>query len=457
MLRTSRTTALALLPGYALKSRILEPSSLAFLRSLRDLYQAYGLRITQLSLSADIESITLDVDSPHLSPIPPSVTCLTLGPSPTVYRRLSADQEDVVREVDRKWVAMSAAAADWPDREPWRLPDSLSSLQSEREEARQPPWLHDLDCLVPLFACLPHALSCPLPADLLPTGLCALVFNDAYKHPLQPGSLPSTLTFLHLGYSFGQPIAPGVLPASLVYLSVNGAMHQHHELLLQSLPASLQRLRLSLWLHPLQAEGWPPRLTVLHLGGFSHPLQPHVLPSSLLHLSFEYSSPPLLPDVLPSCLVELHLSDTYRHTLLPGVLPSCLRRLTVRGAFRHPLQVGSLPDGLLFLRFDSLPSASLCPLPRLHPGVLPSTLLGIDFQDRYARPLCLQASSPRPCGGCDCRASTATRASRRCCHPTRSVAGTREMRTGLADTLSAMSCVERCVAERVHCNALTCP
>ena len=70
------------------------------------------------------------------------------------------------------------------------------------------------------------------------------------------------------------------------------------------------------------------------------------------------------------------------------MLPSSLRSLVVGGNFWCPLQARSLPEVLLFLCFRSSQlKYPECLLPPLLPGVLRSTLLGVDFSDRYRQPL----------------------------------------------------------------------
>ena len=379
LLRTSRTAALALLPGYSFTCHTFQPTCLVTLRRLRDLCALYHLRVTQLALPESITELTFDAAPPHLSPIPASVTALSLGP---VHSHPRFEHP--------RWAALSAAASDWQDREPWRLPDPHTSLESlgEAEEQRQlTGWVSDVDRVRYPAPWCDDSVGCfnrPLAPGLLPSGLRVLLLHHTYNQPLRPDCLPSSLTFLQLGYYFNLPIAPSSLPASLLQLSVEGPMYDHHQSLLPSLPASLQRLRLNFWPHALQAEGWPAGLKALHLSQLHRPLQPHVLPSTLLYLSLNYVQHPLLPDVFPSSLVELHLGkDCYNHPLTPGVLPSSLRRLTLGGAFCQLLQVGSLPEGLLFLRFNPGPSI----LPALQPGVLPSTLLAVDFTNRYKNPL----------------------------------------------------------------------
>ena len=89
--------------------------------------------------------------------------------------------------------------------------------------------------------------------------------------------------------------------------------------------------------------------------------------------------------MLPCSLVELYLRDRYKH-LPSGVLPSSLLWLTPGGAFCQPLQVGTLAEGLLFLR-DRREDYNGSRVPRSQPSVLPSTLLGVDFTDRYNHPM----------------------------------------------------------------------
>ena len=98
------------------------------------------------------------------------------------------------------WAAFSAAATDWPDREPWRLPEPQSSSELLREEEKQRQltcWVSygdDADCPLPWFDDLLGDLKCALPPGLLPAGLRVLLFNEDYNQPVQPGALPSTLT-----------------------------------------------------------------------------------------------------------------------------------------------------------------------------------------------------------------------------------------------------------------------
>ena len=174
-----------------------------------------------------------------------------------------------------------------------------------------------------------------------------------------------------------------MLPASLLYLSVDRNIEDHHARV-----AAVAACIAGTAQHPLQVGAWPPALRALHLHSASSSLQPHALPPSLLYLALDFFTQPLLPDVPPSSLVELHLDDSFNRPLPTSALPSSLRTLSVGGEFSHPLQAELLPEGLLFLCFRSSQlKYPECLLPPLLPGVLRSTLLGVDFSDRYRQPL----------------------------------------------------------------------
>jgi hypothetical protein len=225
----------------------------------------------------------------------------------------------------------------------------------------------------PLVSCLRASACCA--SDRATTIHC----SPARFHPHSPSfSL----------FSLDQPLSPGLLPASLLYLSLSWGKAESRQLLVKgSLPASLEWLSLWNWSQTLEEGLLPPRLKGLHLGAFTEQLHPHILPSSLRYLSLGSFNQRLLVDVLPSSLVELRLGSWYDQSLPPGALPPSLRRLTLGKRFRQRLQVGSLPEGLMFLRFEPDGRLRWTPLPPILLGVLPSTLLGIDFSNRYHHPL----------------------------------------------------------------------
>ena len=361
LLRTSRTTALALLPGYAFASHTFEAASLSSLCNLRDLCLTYGFRISQLGLGRDFTVVDFDCSPPHLSPFPSTLTSLRLG---QLYQSVEK----------QRWAALSAAACHWQHTEPWLLPHSHPEAQVHGTNGQR--WQR------PTEGWAFGSLRCRLPPGLLPCGLRVLQLNGDFNQPLEPGSLPSSLTYLVFGDRFNQPLPPGVLPASLLHLTLGS--RYRHPLGPGSLPESLERLLLLSSL-PLRAVVLPPSLRALYLSDLNEPLRPHALPSSLLYLAFYNYTHPLVANALPSSLIDLSLGGlAYQHPLPPGVLPSSLRDLSVK-AFAKPLQPGALPEGLQFLRlrFQSLN------FPALTPGALPSTLLGLDlgFLYPYRHPL----------------------------------------------------------------------
>ena len=388
LLRCSNAAALALLPGYTFRCHVFQPASVASLRRLRDLCLTYGLRVTQLALPRRVGELTFDPTPPHLSPIPSSVLALSLGPL-----------EISPAEVEPHWAALSAAASNWQNQEPWQLPYPQPSAHSDGKEdhtdeqwtaALQQRWqdgddFWPFDPLLPAFIEYQGGLQQSPPRGLLPDGLRALRFAHGYDQPLQANSLPARLTLLQFGWGVREPPLPGVLPAQLLSLSLPSSCYP--PLVVGSLPSSLQRLRLDGGWSYMPPDVLPQRLQALHVGATSAPMQPGILPASLLYLSTSHNfSEPILLSVLPFSLVDLRLGHGYNHPLLPGILPASLRRLTLGGQYRQPLQLGSLPDGLLLLRF--LPTNSSAPkLPPVPPGALPSTLLGLDFTNRYQAPL----------------------------------------------------------------------
>ena len=140
-----------------------EPASLASLRGLRDLGVAYQLRIAQLCTPSSIADLTFDAGPPHLSPIPASVTALSLGVS-YAHRDISASSWGV-----RCGAAITAAASDWQGREPWHLLHPDPSPQSCEEEWKswQGTWkerfINGANCsFLPRFSECRFGLDCPL-------------------------------------------------------------------------------------------------------------------------------------------------------------------------------------------------------------------------------------------------------------------------------------------------------
>ena len=156
LLRTSRSTALALLPSYTFSGSMFEAASVASLCRLRDLCLAYQLRITQLGLARGFKAVDFDCSPPQLSPFPNIVTSLSL--------RLG--QVDGSDGLEDRWAALSAAACDWQHTEPWQLPHSHPQAQAHGSEGQR--WQR------PTWSTLFGSLQCRLPPSLLPCGLRVL-------------------------------------------------------------------------------------------------------------------------------------------------------------------------------------------------------------------------------------------------------------------------------------------
>ena len=378
LLRTSRTTVLALLSGYSFNIHIFQPASVPSLCRLRDLYLTYQLPNTQLvlHLTPSWKVVGFDPARTDLSPFPSTLTRPRIG-----HYEVSPPKHD---EQEQHWAALSAAACHWQDTEPWQLPHSHPQVQSHGREGRQ--WQQSPGNR--LLGCL----QCRLPPGLLPCGLRVLQLSCSFNRPLEPGSLPSSLTYLEFDDDFDQPLPAGVLPASLLHLTL--ARHYRHPLGQGSLPSLLERLILHSWL-PLSAVVLPPSLRALHLWNSYEALRPDALPSTLLFLSLYHCSHPIAAEALPSSLVHLHLGvGAYQQQLPPGMLPSSLQDLSV-GAFGQPLQPPSLPEGLLFLRLRS----HMSDIPPLPSGALPSTLLGLDLGDRCRYSSLSRRRSHTACSG----------------------------------------------------------
>ena len=216
LLHTSHTVSLALLNGYTFASHTFQSTTFASLRCLRDLCLRYGMRIHQLATSQyHDDPSSLSALPGQLSPIPASVLSLSLGlgwPSHT------------------GWDAFSATAADWYDREEWRLPEPNQSAQTYgRGEDEQGWWqtlwarhdgpLPDNFTDVDRDGVRYGACDYTLPLSLLPKRLRVLRFNSIWDQTFEPGCLAPNLTFLQLPRRDSVSLPRDVLPASLRFLS----------------------------------------------------------------------------------------------------------------------------------------------------------------------------------------------------------------------------------------------
>ena len=131
LLRTSRTTVLALLSGYSFNIHIFQPASVPSLCRLRDLYLTYQLPNTQLvlHLTPSWKVVGFDPARTDLSPFPSTLTRPRIG-----HYEVSPPKHD---EQEQHWAALSAAACHWQDTEPWQLRHSHPQVQSHGREGQR--------------------------------------------------------------------------------------------------------------------------------------------------------------------------------------------------------------------------------------------------------------------------------------------------------------------------------
>jgi hypothetical protein len=380
LLRVSRTTAFALLPGFVFFQHVFEGESQAQMLRMKALYEAYDVWPTLMCLSRSLTEVSLEEGSGR-SPFPSTLTSLLLGPRGDVLEEESGELD----------VVHLYAAAHEEIHCYWTGPESEDVggiMMDESEPVRR-------------FVSLEGQFSCPFPPGLLPHGLRRLHFARGFYSPLLPGSIPSTVETLQV-QCWDYPLlkkGETLLPSSLVHLAIIDLADQ--PLLPGVFPSSLQRLRIDQWNAPLHVNVLPASLRALHLGRFDHPLLPGALPVGLTHLVLKSFSYPLTEGSLPSTLISIdlgwefhqplppsqphrrlhplpfirrHPSDSLTNHLsplsaAPGILPSSLRVLWYRAGSRHPLVKGALPEGLEVLHWDAT-AADV----DLEVGVLPSSL-----------------------------------------------------------------------------------
>ena len=338
LLRVSRSSAFALLPGYAFTQHVFQPQDLDQLHRITALYARYGLRVTRLCLPFHFRRLSFDPFTGR-SPLPDSLTTLLLGSLPTTETGAVHTQWSIFGPTD--WARPTLGG-------PWLNPLTQQSADHYRQfVVEAAPW----ELL--RFEKVDGLLCCPLPPGLIPPGVRRLQYADEYNCALVRGSIPSTVTFLQLGARFNQPVRAGVLPDLLTHLVFGIFFDQ----LLSpgNLPPHLQCLDLGRgrWNQPLPAGTLPASIRILSFSrDFDQPLVVGALPPCLTHLRLSAAfTQPIGGGVLPAGLVHLDLGGSYDEPLLPGVLPSSLRELLLSPCFHQPLPVGALPRGLLFLRF----------------------------------------------------------------------------------------------------------
>jgi hypothetical protein len=310
LLRVSRTTALALLPGFTLRQHVFVGESQAQMLRMRALYEAYDMRPTRMCLSSDVRSLSLEEGSGR-SPFPSSLTSLLLGPLPPddgdrVPHPTMFDAEAVICEsIDCLWTRLA---------KPRTRPTRPSSGLCRSTAAYKRMLLERSSMPVHSFAESRGPFNCALPPGLLPHGLRRLQFADGFDSPLLPGSIPSTVEILQL-WSFNQPLSVGVLPASLIHLML---VSFNQPLLPGVLPATLERLLNENWNQPLEVGVLPASLRALTMQSFNRPLLPGALPPGLTHCSLDAFDRPLTAGVLPTSLKSFDVGYAYSQPLLPG-------------------------------------------------------------------------------------------------------------------------------------------
>ncbi|KAH0473749.1 MAG: hypothetical protein KVP17_001122 [Porospora cf. gigantea B] len=226
-------------------------------------------------------------------------------------------------------------------------------------------------------------------AGVLPPNLKRLRLSR-FNHPLEPSDLPPGL--LHFDcYAFNQPLKPGVLPESLVVLDLK---QYDWPLSPGVLSPRLKTANLCNYRCGFNVGDLPPTLESLMCGTVLS-LLPGVLPPTLKSLSLTELVSTLPPGVLPHGLVSVKM--TYRQELGVSVLPPALKRLKLL-KFNNPLMepwpmpkrarleatgtrrtTGFLPRKLEYLHLPSFNQ-------RISHGVLPDTLIELDFQS-WKQPL----------------------------------------------------------------------
>jgi hypothetical protein len=295
LLRVSRTTALALLPGFIFQEHVFVGESEAQMRRMKALYHKYDLRPTRMCLSAQMKSFSLDTDGGR-SLFPSSLTSLLLGPPPRVQSSLLMEG-GLFNAETTAWC--EAVQCPWSER----------SCDESSDEAND-EWYWSLlfeDGSGPVQSLIVSEgpLNCPLLPGVLPHGLRRLQFPEAFACRLTRGSIPSTVEILQLS-RWDQPLMLGgetLLPSSLVHL-VLGSYNQR--LSTHTLPPRLERLSLNMWTQELDVGVLPSSLKALQLEAFNRPLRPGALPAGLTHLVLRAFRQPLSVGSLPPSHMSLH-------------------------------------------------------------------------------------------------------------------------------------------------------
>ncbi|MCJ1297169.1 hypothetical protein MMC34_008738 [Xylographa carneopallida] len=379
LLRTSRATAAALLPGYAVVNRVFTFSTTAELKGALALYDRYDLRVLRMSLPQDWNEPLLD-GATGRSLLPASLMALSLGKdfgrrkgTSAAYAALDGSECAQSGETTRDGEGDGEVDEFWSR---FRPVDTTGQLHGTAWDVFQ-------------HGDVGGVFNLPLSPGALPRGLRMLQLSHDFNRPLEAGSIPDTVVSMQFGYSFDQPLAIGHLPASLTHLVLGCSFNQP---LFGVLPAGLLRLRLGhRFNQPLSRGALPPQLRELSFSAdFNQPLPAGVIPSSVTHLRFCGSfNQRLEARSIPHGVVHLQLGYSYSHPLPAGVLPSSLRELALFSQVsEQPLQRGSLPDGLEVLAyhivslFYNRPTSPALPL-----GIIPASVQLVSLGEHYEHEL----------------------------------------------------------------------
>ena len=301
LLRVSRTTALALLPGFTFLQHVFVGQSQQQMLRMRALYEAYDMRPTWMCLSEEVRSLSLEEGSGR-SPFPSSLTSLLLGPLPP------SDERSVALPM---MFEPGAAMCESIHCLCTRLGDRPSNADYNELLPELQGWP------VRRFAGSDGPLNCTLQHGLLPLGVRRLQFPNQFNCPLLPLSVPSSVQVMQLA-DYNQPLlleGLSVLPSALLHLVL---VEFDQPLLPCTLPLSLERLRLHHWNHPLDVNVLPCSLKALDVTMFDHPLLPGALPAGLTHLALDNFSQPLEQGSLPPTLLCFDIGSAFDHPLPSG-------------------------------------------------------------------------------------------------------------------------------------------
>ncbi|EGG20173.1 hypothetical protein DFA_07293 [Cavenderia fasciculata] len=214
-----------------------------------------------------------------------------------------------------------------------------------------------------------------------------LFIGGEYNEPLTPNSLPPALVHLELSDQFDYPIYPGLLPNTLCHLVFGKRYNQ--ALQKGSLPDSITNLTFGFYFnYPLLSEDLPKSLKQLCLGdGYQCSSVKLTECEHLQSLSFGYSGycNADLCNAIPHTLTHLDIGNILHLPMVVGEGGD-----TTTTAKPSLAQFESLCHLVLVVQHNQPPPILPPNLTRLefliHPNVLPSTLVHLEFGSRYDIP-----------------------------------------------------------------------